>query len=75
MMNTAREKIAFRNKMIKRSGEEPERDACARYCAHLVLGLGAALPVLDGRVAPDALLTAEPLLLLRSHDTPAQLHV
>ena len=43
--------------------------------AHLVLGLGAALPVLDGRVAPDALLTAETLLLLRSHNTPAQLHV
>ena len=46
-----------------------------RTGVHLVLGLGAALPVLDGRVAPDALLTAETLLLLRSHDTPAQLHV
>ena len=74
--------VSTREKSSSKADHEKERKRSRermsvrrRTGAHLVLGLGAALPVLDGRVAPDALLTAETLLLLRSHDTPAQLHV
>ena len=42
-----------------------------RTGAHLVLGLGAALPVLDGRVAPDALVLAQVPLHLSQANAPA----
>ena len=38
------------------SGMSAQKDGTG---GHLVLGLGAALPVLDGRVAPDALVLAQ----------------
>ena len=50
------------------SGMSAQKDGTG---GHLVLGLGAALPVLDGRVAPDALVLAQVPLHLPQANAPA----